>query len=83
MVNELIQVANDLDCKWLNTDEYFMIKFKNFKSKFKIIAKQKAHWILVLKIKDEKCEGRMRFYNLEKLKSYICCQFILECFQNA
>lgn len=83
MRDELIKIADELYCDYDEEDGIVNINFANFKDSFKLICKIKEKWTIVIKLKNGEYEKKYCFYNKDKLRSFICCQFALECFQNA
>jgi hypothetical protein len=83
-MDELRELSEELDCEYVeNKDGNVVIKFESFRDKFELICKPKERWTIVIKLKNGQYEKKYCFYNKEKLKSFICCQYALECFQLA
>lgn len=84
MLEDIKEVSEYLYCEYEVEDgNIIKVNFKNFKDKFQLICKVKEKWTTVIKLKNGEYEKKYCFYNREKLKSFICCQFALECFQRA
>ena len=83
MEKELIKTVEDLECDYELNNGELVIYLSTVKDKVKIICKQKEKGIIVLKIKNNKLISRNRFFNFDNLRSFICCQFALECIQLA
>ncbi len=82
-MEELRELSEELDCEYEVKDSNVVIKFESFKDKFELICKHKDFCTTVIKTKNGKLMERTRFFSYNKMKSYICCQFALECFQLA
>lgn len=82
-MDELRELSEELDCEYEIEDGNVVIKFESFRDSFKLICKPKERWTIVIKLKNDKYEKKYCFYNKEKLKSFIACQYALECFQLA
>jgi hypothetical protein len=79
-MNELRLLADELDLEYEENEETFTFCLtKNIE----LICKPKEKWTIVYKMRNGKTKNRFCFYNNDKLKSYICCQYALECFQLA
>lgn len=82
-MDELRSIADDLELEYEVDGNNFVIRFESFRDKFELICKPKEKWTVVIKLKNGKYVKKYCFYNKRKLRSYISCQYVLECCQLA